>query len=54
VVTRFRTYEIEIDPVGDAYSDAVWNLPQMIAWCEAAATETIVISQFEYEPGGSI
>jgi glutathione S-transferase len=54
VVTRFRTYDIELDPVCDAYADAVWNLPAMIAWCEAAAQETIVIPQFEYEPGGSI
>ena len=54
VVTRFRTYQIELDLVCDAYSDAVWNLPAMIAWCEAAAKETIVIDKFEYEPGGSI
>jgi glutathione S-transferase len=54
VVTRFRTYEIELDAVAEAYSDAVWNLPAMIAWCEAAAKETIVIDKFEYERGGSI
>jgi glutathione S-transferase len=54
VVTRFRTYQIELDRVCEAYSDAVWNLPEMIAWCEAAAKETIVIDKFEYEPGGSI
>jgi hypothetical protein len=29
-------------------------LPAMRAWCDAAATETIVIPQFEYEPGGAI
>jgi glutathione S-transferase len=54
VVARFRTYGIELDPVCEAYSDTVWNLPAMIAWCEAAAKETIVIDRFEYEPGGSI
>jgi glutathione S-transferase len=54
VVTRFRTYDITLDPVCAAYADAVWNLPAMQAWCEAAAQETIVIDKFEYEPGGSI
>jgi len=54
VVTRFRTYGIELDPVCEAYADAIWELPAMIAWCEAAAKETIVIDKFEYEPGGSI
>jgi glutathione S-transferase len=54
VVTRFRTYEITLDPVCSAYADAVWELPAMRAWRAAAAQETIVIPQFEYEPGGSI
>jgi len=54
VVTRFRTYEISLDPVCAAYADAVLKLPAMQAWCNAAAKETIVIDRFEYEPGGSI
>ncbi|HXE15820.1 MAG TPA: glutathione S-transferase family protein [Stellaceae bacterium] len=54
VVTRFRTYEIELDDICAVYADAIWSLPAMIAWCEAAAKETIVIDKFEYEPGGSI
>ncbi len=54
VVTRFRTYEIALDPICAAYADAVWKLPAMQAWCDAAAKETIVIDRFEYEPGGSI
>jgi glutathione S-transferase len=53
VVTRFRTYEIALDPVCAAYAQAVWNLPAMRAWCDAAAKETIVIDKFEYETGGS-
>jgi glutathione S-transferase len=53
VVTRFRTYEIALDRVCAAYADAVWNLPAMQAWCDAAAKETIVIDKFEYEPSGS-
>ena len=52
---RFRTYEIDARRDGcDAYADAIWSLPAMIAWCEAAAKETIVIDKFEFEPGGSI
>ncbi len=54
VVARFRTYEIELDAACAAYAEAIWSLPAMIAWCEAAAKETIVIEKFEYEPGGSI
>ncbi|HEY5211334.1 MAG TPA: glutathione S-transferase family protein [Stellaceae bacterium] len=54
VVTRFRTYGIELDPMCETYAEAIWELPAMIAWCEAAAKETIVIDKFEYEPGGSI
>ena len=48
VVTRFRTYEIELDDVCAAYADALWALPAMHAWCDAAAKETIVIDKFEY------
>ncbi len=54
VVARFRTYEIELDAACAAYAEAIWSLPAMISWCEAAAKETIVIDKFEYEPGGSI
>lgn len=54
VVTRFRTYEIPLDDVCAAYAEAIWALPAMQAWCAAAKAETIVIEQFEYEPGGSI
>jgi len=54
VVTRFRTYEITLDAECARYADAVWNLPAMKAWCDAAKAETIVIEKFEYQPGGSI
>jgi glutathione S-transferase len=54
VVTRFRTYEIALGAEDAAYAGAIWALPAMRAWCDAAARETIVIDKFEYEPGGSI
>jgi glutathione S-transferase len=54
VVSRFRTYEVELDAECRRYADAVWNLPAMQAWRDDAAKETIVIESFEYQPGGSI
>lgn len=40
VVTRFRTYGIALDPVSQAYSDAVLAHPAMREWCQAAEKET--------------
>jgi glutathione S-transferase len=39
VVTRFVTYEVELDAVGQAYREAVLNLPAMKTWTEAALKE---------------
>ncbi|KFE71241.1 glutathione S-transferase family protein [Hyalangium minutum] len=39
VVTRFVTYEVELDAVGQAYRDAVLNLPALKTWTEAALKE---------------
>lgn len=39
VVTRFRTYGVELDPVCTAYSDAVRALPAMQDWAAAAQAE---------------
>lgn len=39
VVTRFVTYDVELDAVGAAYRDAVLALPAMKAWTEAARNE---------------
>lgn len=43
VVTRFRTYSIELDPVSEAYARAVLDHPPMAQWCQAAAEETETI-----------
>jgi glutathione S-transferase len=40
VVTRFRTYGIALDPVSQAYCDAVMAHPAMREWCQAAEQET--------------
>ncbi|MGE5545689.1 MAG: glutathione S-transferase family protein [Solirubrobacterales bacterium] len=37
VVTRFTTYHIPLDAVAAAYCDAVWSLPALREWQQAAA-----------------
>jgi glutathione S-transferase len=39
VVTRFVTYEVELEAVSRAYRDAVLELPAMKAWSEAGRNE---------------
>jgi len=39
VVGRFFTYGVPVDPIARAYMDAVWALPSMQSWLEAAARE---------------
>jgi len=40
VATRFASYEIEADPVSQAYINTIHGLPAFIAWREAALQET--------------
>jgi len=37
VVSRFTTFAIKLDPVSQAYCDAIWSLPAMQEWKQAAA-----------------
>lgn len=39
VVTRFETYEVELDPVSRAYADTILELPAMKQWAEEACAE---------------
>jgi glutathione S-transferase len=41
VVTRFRTFNIPVDPVCGAYMNAILSLPAMIEWYRAADEERI-------------
>jgi len=41
VVTRFQTYIIPVDPVSEAYMQAILGLPSMRAWYRAADEEEI-------------
>jgi glutathione S-transferase len=43
VVTRFRSYEVKLDPVAEAYCEAVTAWPLMQEWAAAAAEETEVL-----------
>ena len=39
VVTRFRTYGVELDPMAQAYADAILDQPLMREWTAAALSE---------------
>ncbi len=40
VVTRFRTYGVPLDDACGAYAEAMWRLPAMQEWVEAARRES--------------
>ncbi len=40
VALRFKTYGIELDPVEQAYADAILSLPEIRSWIDAAKQET--------------
>ena len=48
VVSRFRTYRIELDELCQAYADAVWALPFYKEWQEAAGHEPMIIEYAEF------
>jgi glutathione S-transferase len=48
VVTRFRTYRVALDDEAQAYSDAVWTMPAMQEWAQAASNEPMVIEAAEF------
>jgi glutathione S-transferase len=48
VVTRFRTYKIDLEREADAYCDAIMALPAMQEWAAAARNEPMVIDQYEF------
>ncbi len=49
VVTRFRTYAIEVNAVAQAYMAAVEAHPAFRAWTEAGLAETWLIDRFEQD-----
>lgn len=47
VVSRFRTYGVELDELERKYADALWAHPLMQEWAAAAKTEPYVIEKFD-------
>lgn len=45
VVSRFTTYDVKLDPIAQAYADAIWNLSAMQEWVAAAQVEPENIPQ---------
>jgi glutathione S-transferase len=48
VVSRFRTYKIELDEEARLYTDAVWGLPALQEWLAAARNEPMIIERHEF------
>jgi len=46
VVSRFRTYGVELSAPCQTYADAVWNTPSMQEWAAAAETEPYTIDTY--------
>jgi glutathione S-transferase len=44
VASRFRTYGVRLPPEAESYVQAIFDLPAMREWCDAAKAETEVIS----------
>jgi glutathione S-transferase len=49
VVSRFRTYGVELDGELKAYADRIWDLPAMKEWREGALAEKDEIEELEVE-----
>jgi glutathione S-transferase len=48
VVSRFRTYKVELEEEAQAYTDAVWALPALQEWLTAAKNEPMIIETAEF------
>ena len=46
VVSRFRTYAVDLDAREREYADSIWSLPEMREWCSAAAAEPWTIERY--------
>jgi glutathione S-transferase len=48
VVTRFRTYRIELEREAQAYCDTIMGMPAMQEWVTAARNEPMIVERFEF------
>ncbi|WP_417833349.1 glutathione S-transferase family protein [Thalassospira xiamenensis] len=44
VVTRFKTYDVSLDPIGNAYMETILGLPEMVEWYRDAMAEEWVVA----------
>jgi glutathione S-transferase len=49
VCTRFKTYDVALDPVSQAYCDRILNLPAMQEWTKAAQLEPDDLEELDAE-----
>ena len=49
VTTRFRTYDVRVDPTSADYCRLILNLPDMVEWIESASRERDEIEELEGE-----
>ena len=49
VVTRFKTYDVKIEPLLQAYAEIIMSMPEMVEWVEAAKAEPEEIEELEVE-----
>ncbi len=49
VVTRFRSYDVQVDPVSTGYCKHVWAWPDLQEWVTAAQLEPEQIEELEVE-----
>ena len=48
VVTRFRTYRIELEREAEAYCETIMAMPAMQEWIAAAKNEPMIVEAFEF------
>jgi glutathione S-transferase len=48
VVSRFRTYRIDLERDSQAYCDTILALPEMQEWAAAARNEPMIVEAFEF------
>jgi glutathione S-transferase len=49
VCTRFRTYEVALDPICRAYCERILDLPPMVEWTKAAQLEPDEVEELDVE-----
>ncbi len=49
VCTRFRSYSIAVDPVSEAYCDAIYAHPAFVEWRDAALLEPWIVPEDEVD-----